>query len=241
MLAKSLFVIGISQLLQVQGAYYPPNCGPWPAGAPEIVNGVKRPPYYCVGGPKWPPEQPVVSTVTSTSTIISTFNVQLPPKTVTETTEAPPKTKTVTETEELPPKTRTIIETETLPAQTKTVIETETLPPKTKTLTETEQLPPKTKIMTETETTTLAAKTTTETTTLPAKTTTETETLPAKTVYQVAPTELAHAAANQCASWFTDGSRPVPVFDLDGQPQCCLPHPDANSKIFGDCHTGPRV
>lgn len=180
-------------------------------------------------------------------TITFTSHIQLPPKTVTETTEAPPKTKTVTEIEELPPKTRTIIETETLPAQTKTVIETETLPPKTKTVTETEQLPPKTKTLTETETKTL-----------PAKTVVETETSPAKTVYvlrlfstittdlywcryQVAPTELAHAAANQCASWFTDGSRPVPVFDLDGQPQCCLPHPDKYSKIFGDCHFGPRV
>ncbi|KAH9208357.1 hypothetical protein DL95DRAFT_480429 [Leptodontidium sp. 2 PMI_412] len=226
MLAESLFIIGISQVLQVQAAHYPPGCGPWPAGVPEVVNGVKRPPYYCGNGPKWPPEQATTSTVT----ITFTSHIQLPPKTVTETTEAPPKTKTVTEIEELPPKTRTIIETETLPAQTKTVIETETLPPKTKTVTGTEQLPPKTKTLTETETKTL-----------PAKTVVETEILPAKTVYQVAPTELAHAAANQCASWFTDGSRPVPVFDLDGQPQCCLPHPDKYSKIFGDCHFGPRV
>ncbi|KAG4415195.1 hypothetical protein IFR04_011654 [Cadophora malorum] len=228
MTAKLLATLGLAQVCVVHAAYYPPGCGPWPAGIPEIVNGVKRPPYQCGTGPKWPPEPPAAITIIITSTSIST--VQLPPKTVTETTEAPPKTRTVTETEELPPKTRTIIETETLPPQTKTVIETETLPPKTKTLTETEQLPPKTRTLTETETETL-----------PAKTLTETETLPAKTVYQVAPTELAHAAANQCTSWFADGSRPVPVFDLEGQPQCCLPHPDAYSKIYGDCHVGPRL
>ncbi|KAK0101195.1 hypothetical protein ONS95_012824 [Cadophora gregata] len=228
MFSKFLILTGITQVLLVDAAYYPPGCGPWPAGVPEVVNGVKRPPYRCGGGPAWPPEQPAPISVTVTVT--STTTVQLAPKTVTETTEAPPKTKTLTEFEELPPKTRTIIETETLPAQTKTVIETETLPAKTKTVTETEQLPAKTKTFTETETETL-----------PAKTLTETETLPAKTVYQVAPTELAHAAANQCASWFSDGSRPVPVFDLDGQPQCCLPHPDSYSKIYGDCHVGPRI
>jgi len=194
MTAKLLAILGLAQVLLVHAAYYPPGCGPWPAGVPEIVNGVKRPPYQCGTGPKWPPEPPglfiqlsilqlyqtrlratwlidhssAAITIIITSTSIST--VQLPPKTVTETTEAPPKTRTVTETEELPPKTRTIIETETLPPQTKTVIETETLPPKTKTLTETEQLPPKTRTLTETETETLPAKTLTETGTLPAKT-----------------------------------------------------------------------
>ncbi|KAH7378147.1 hypothetical protein BKA64DRAFT_728471 [Cadophora sp. MPI-SDFR-AT-0126] len=198
---SQLLACVIIQFSLVHALYYPPGCDPWPAGVPEVVNGVNRPPYQCGTGPKWPPEPPV----------------QLPQKTVTETTEAPPKTTTVTETEELPPKT-------------KTVVETETLPPKTKTLTETEQLPPKTKTLTETETETL-----------PAKTLTETETLPAKTVYQDIPTEVAHDAANKCASWFSDGSRPMPVFDLDGQPQCCLPHPDPYSKIYGDCQLVPRV